>query len=197
MKDENEKESDDSNVSHVLWHQVYVEAKRQWVHCSSMSRHRSLAIDLLACDIAIVYSLEHEILARLCHVPPPQTMIDKWTWQHQDSSFFSYWTGIRGSPLLTNNHFVLLGFFFHDSIALLPPFAVFCHAMPSLNLISFLSLAPTRLPCSDVARANHCDWSNDTSPSISIGVTLNPLYFPTEKNTSDSKTARPTQDIRT
>jgi len=104
--DENEKESDDSNVSHGLWHQVYVEAKRQWMHCSSMSRHCSLAIDLLACDIALVYSLEHEILARLCHVPPPQTTIDKWTWQHQDSSFFSYWSGIRGSALLTTNHFV-------------------------------------------------------------------------------------------
>lgn len=100
-------------------------------------------------------------------------------------------------PCLQPTTLFLLGFFFYDSIALLPPFAVFlpCHAVSQPDL--FLSLAPTRLSCSDVARANHCDWSNDTSPSISIGVTLNPLCFPTEKNTSDSKTARPTQDIRT
>lgn len=90
--DENEQESDDSTVHHLLRHHVYV-ANRQWKQCPSMSRHCSSAI-VICCSVwhwpvilhSLVYSLEHEILARLCHVPPPQIMIDKWTWRHQDSS---------------------------------------------------------------------------------------------------------------
>lgn len=164
-----------------------------------MSRHCSSAM-VICCSVwhwpvtlhSLVYSLEHEILARLCHVPPAQIMIDKWTWQHQDSSCLVFdW-----DPCLQPATFFYLAAF-HESITLLSPFA-FCHSM-SVFAISqrdlFLSLALSRLPCSDVARANHCDWSNDTSPWI--GVTLNALYFPTEKNTPDSKPSRRTQNVKT